>query len=127
MIFYFIHPLSIADTVKFNEATNETTVIKALPLSSWFPYNPQEHYLFSYLWHIFDGIVGASYVMYTDVFNFSLIIFPLGQIRILIHVLSNFRTYALKVKERVKCTKDEASFITLRECILKQKEIMRYV
>lgn len=126
-LFYFTHPLTVEDIVKFNEATNETTVIKPLPMSSWFPYDPQERYLLSYLWHILDGMVGASYVMYTDAFTFSLIIFPLGQIRILIHVLSNFPKYVLKVKERIECSRDEASFVTLRECILKHKEIIRYV
>ncbi|XP_023312071.1 uncharacterized protein LOC111692342 [Anoplophora glabripennis] len=126
-IFFFTHPLYVDEKIKFNKATNETKVIKALPLSSWFPYDPQDHYLASYMWHIFDGTVGASYVMYTDAYNFSLIIFPLGQIRILTHVLSNFPRYVLKVKDQLQCSRDEASFITLRECILKHKEIMRYL
>ncbi|XP_018567067.2 odorant receptor Or2-like [Anoplophora glabripennis] len=72
-------------------------------------------------------MVGAFYMMYTDAYNFNLIIFPLGQIRILTHVLSNFPRYVLKVKDQLQCSRDEASFVTLRECILKHKGIIRYL
>ncbi|XP_023310498.1 uncharacterized protein LOC111691620 [Anoplophora glabripennis] len=125
-VFYFTHPLSLDDVVKFNNVTNETTIIKALPMSSWLPYDPQKHYLISYLWHMFNGLIGASYVTVADAFSFSMIIFPLGQIRILLHVLTNFSEYVGKVMEQNQCDRDQASFLTLRECIIKHKEIIRY-
>ncbi|XP_074026902.1 odorant receptor 10 isoform X2 [Leptinotarsa decemlineata] len=124
---YFIHPLFVEDIIKFDAEKNETISIKALPLSSWFPYDEQKHYLASYLWHILDGSIGASFVMYTDIFTFSLIIFPLGQIHILKHILRHFNEYALKIKHQLGVTEEEASFITIRECILKHNSIIRYI
>ncbi|KAJ8947661.1 hypothetical protein NQ318_009545 [Aromia moschata] len=124
-IFYFLHPLYHDKIEEFDAATNQTTIIKVLPLSSWIPYDEQKHYLISYLWNILDGCIGASYVMYTDIFAFSLIIFPLGQIKILMYILRNFGKYVEKIRKQLGCDRDEASFLTVRECILKQKDIIR--
>nr|UTN00919.1 odorant receptor [Semanotus bifasciatus] len=124
---YFIHPLYVDDLVKYYPSKNLTVIERPLPLSSWFPFDAQKYYLQSYLWHMLDGSIGASFVTYTDIFSFSLIIFPLGQIKILIHILSNFEEYAEKVKHQLRCSSEEASFVTLRECILKHKEIIRYI
>ncbi|KAJ8978567.1 hypothetical protein NQ317_012091 [Molorchus minor] len=126
-LFYGVHPLYLGQIEKFNKVTNETTVIKALPLSSWFPYNPQEYYLYTYLWQIFDGLIGASYVMYIDVFSFSLIIYPLGQIKMLMYILRNFHKYVGKTQNVLGVERDEASFLTMREFIMKHKEIIRYI
>ncbi|KAJ8983701.1 hypothetical protein NQ317_009136, partial [Molorchus minor] len=126
-IFYCIHPLYVGHTEHFNKVTNETTIVKVLPLSSWLPYNAQEHYLCTYLWQIFDGTIGASYVGCTDVFTFSLIIYPLGQIKMLIHILRNFHKYVGKTQNVLGVERDEASFLTMRECILKHKEIIRLI
>ncbi|KAG5900095.1 hypothetical protein JTB14_016064 [Gonioctena quinquepunctata] len=124
---YFIHPLFVEDIIKFDAKKNQTVVIKALPLSSWFPYDEQKYYLQSYLWHILDGCIGASFVTNTDIFTFSLIIFPLGQINILKHILVHFDEYAEKVKKQLNISAEEASFVTMRECILKHKDIIRYI
>lgn len=113
------------DIEQFDERTNKTIIIKALPLSSWFPFDEQKYYVQTYWLQILDGCIGASFVTYTDIFTFSLIIFPLGQMRILNHMLSNFQKYASKVKEELDCSQEEASFVTFRECILQHKKIVR--
>ncbi|KAJ8964915.1 hypothetical protein NQ314_004522 [Rhamnusium bicolor] len=125
MVVYFIHPLYTDEMVKFYASRNETVLVKALPLSSWFPFDEQKYYLESYLWHILDICVGAIFVTGTDIFTFSLIIFALGQIKILIYILSNFDEFVTKIQNQINCSQEEASFITLRECILKHKEIIR--
>nr|UTN00907.1 odorant receptor [Semanotus bifasciatus] len=126
-LFYFLHPLYLGEMVRFDKATNQTKIVRGLPLSSWFPFDKQEHYTLSYLWQIFDGTVGASYVMYTDIFTFSLIIFPIGQIKVLMHILRNFNTYVQKTQDRYGYDRDEASFLTMRECMIKHKDVIRYI
>ncbi|XP_030767718.1 odorant receptor 49b-like [Sitophilus oryzae] len=107
---------------------NSTYFIKNLPLSSWFPFDEQVYYLTAYVWHIFDSLIGASFVTYTDILMFSLIVYPTGQIRILHHVLKNFSTYMDNVKRLNNIENDEdASYTTFRECIRRHKEIIRYV
>lgn len=123
---YFIHPIFVKEILEINSTNNETKVIKPLPLSSWFPYDEQKYYIKSYCWQILDGCVGSSFVGYSDIFTFSLIIYPLGQIKILKHILSNFQHYAAKVKIQIKCSKELSSFITLRQCIRLHMVTIRY-
>ncbi|KAJ8968956.1 hypothetical protein NQ317_013834 [Molorchus minor] len=50
-----------------------------------------------------------------------------SQIRVLKYILNNFETYATKIRDQLSCSQEEASFITLRQCILKHKEIIWYI
>ncbi|CAH1101725.1 unnamed protein product [Psylliodes chrysocephalus] len=66
-------------------------------------------------------------MMTVDIFNFSLIMYPLANIRILKHIFKNYDKYVSKVK--IQCGYDDATarFVTIRECILLHKEIIKYV
>ncbi|CAH1107764.1 unnamed protein product [Psylliodes chrysocephalus] len=124
---FVVHPLGLDPIEKINPITNITKIIKPLPLSSWFPFDEQTYYRPAYLWHILDCYVGASFVNNTDIFSFGIITFPLGQIVILNHILSNFEKYVNKVQNQLGVERDEASFVTLREIILKHKDIIEYI
>lgn len=122
---YIVHPFFVDGGIEFDSTSNTTKAIRALPLSSWFPFDEQDHYVLSFTLQVLYGCTGASYVSYTEIFTFSLIIFPLGQIKSLNYILSNFQEYVLKVKHQLCCSSEEAGFITLRELILQHKEIIR--
>ncbi|CAG9861693.1 unnamed protein product [Phyllotreta striolata] len=124
---FVVHPLGLDPVEKFDARTNTTRTIKPLPLSSWFPFNEQVHYLPAYIWHIFDCYVGASFVNNTDIFSFGLITFPLGQIVVLNHILAHFEDYVVKVQKELGVERDEASFVAFRECILMHKNIIDYI
>ncbi|CAH1107343.1 unnamed protein product [Psylliodes chrysocephalus] len=66
-------------------------------------------------------------MMSVDIMNFSLIMYPLGEVRILTHIFKNFEKYVAKVKIECGCDDATASFVTLRECILLHQELIRYV
>lgn len=122
---YFLRPVIVGAITVYDEIENKTVAIKILPLSRWFPFDEQKYYMQSFCWQILDGAIGASCVAYTDIFTFSLIIFPLGQIGILNHILHNAHEYILKVKIQLNCSMEEASFLAYRECILEHKKIIR--
>ncbi|KAJ8947663.1 hypothetical protein NQ318_009547 [Aromia moschata] len=42
------------------------------------------------------------------------------------HVLRNFPKYVTKTQDKLGCNRDEASFLTMRECILKHKDVIRW-
>ncbi|XP_023309827.1 odorant receptor Or2-like [Anoplophora glabripennis] len=126
-ILYFIHPLYVEDTIKYYPNRNETVVIKALPLSTWYPFDQQKHYVLTYLWEEMDVFMATTFIGCSDIFAFSLIIFGVGQIKILKLILSNFQEFAMNIKDQLHCSQEEASYITLRECILKHQEIIEYI
>nr|WJJ63310.1 odorant receptor 10 [Pachyrhinus yasumatsui] len=123
---YIFRPLVVHGYEK--EIGNSTVFIKALPLSSWFPFDEQTLYLAAYLWHILDSLVGASFVTYTDILMFSLIVYPTGQLKILQYILRNFEIYKQKIQKDYRIENvDVAAFVTFRECINEHKKIIQYV
>ncbi|XP_076273498.1 odorant receptor 30a-like [Rhynchophorus ferrugineus] len=123
---YIVRPLFVEGYIKV--ADNSTAVIKSLPLSSWFPFDEQIFYLAAYIWHIFDSLIGASFVTYTDILMFSIIVYPTGQLRILRHVVRNFESYKQRIKRYYNIgTDEEAAIVTFRECIFKHKDEISYV
>lgn len=103
-----------------DKLTNMTTTVKPMPLSSWFPFDEQEHYVISYCWQFVDGCIAASFVTFTDCLIFSLIIFPLGQITLLNYELVNFQTYI----NTTGMSADAASKILIRNFALQHQEII---
>nr|AUF73038.1 odorant receptor [Anoplophora chinensis] len=71
--------------------------------------------------------MATTFISCADIFAFSLILFGVGQIKILKLILSNFQEYTMKIKNLLHCSQEEASYITLRECILKHQEIIEYI
>lgn len=107
-----------------DKLTNETIIIKPMPLSTWFPYDEQKYYLISYCWQFVDGCIAASFVTYTDCLIFSLIIFPLGQITLLNHTLTNLDKYINVFAVSTDKSLEEAGQIVFRDCAIKHQEII---
>ncbi|KAL1498199.1 hypothetical protein ABEB36_009035 [Hypothenemus hampei] len=88
-ILYFIQPLLVdLPTVVIN---NETVVLKQLPLSTWWPFDTQQHFWLAYSWSIFDGTLGTALVISSDMLTFSLVVFAVSQLDILSYRLSQFK------------------------------------
>nr|QUP79569.1 odorant receptor 9 [Monochamus saltuarius] len=126
-IMYFIHPLYVEDVARYYPKRNETVIFKALPLPTWLPFDQQKYYVLTYILQSISIFMATTFVSCSEIVAFSLIIFGLCQIKILKLVLSNFQEYTMKVKQQLHCNQEEASYITLRECILKHQEIIEYI
>lgn len=62
----------------------------------------------------------------TDIVTLGIIIFLFGELRVLAYVLRNVRKYVQKVQDQLNIDEyDEASFVTLRECVLIHKRILK--
>nr|WJJ63317.1 odorant receptor 17 [Pachyrhinus yasumatsui] len=97
-IIYFAHPFLVElPTVVKN---NQTIPLRVLPLSTWWPINTQKHFWLAYCWNVFDGTLGSSYVISSDILTFSLIVFALSQLRILSYRLRNFTYFQIHTKNR---------------------------
>uniref|UniRef100_A0AAR5NZ60 Odorant receptor n=1 Tax=Dendroctonus ponderosae TaxID=77166 RepID=A0AAR5NZ60_DENPD len=120
---YILRPAMVDS--KMIKVGNMTKIIKPLPLSSWFPFDEQEFYKVAYVWQVLDSLVGASFVTYTDILMFNIIVFPIGQIKKLQHCLKNFEIYKEKHKILYNITDDEkdgeATFI---EFVFRHRQII---
>lgn len=106
---------------------NGTVVYRArpLPLSSWFPFDRYKYYSVAYFYHIVAGMVGTAFTAVTDIMFYGLIIFGIGQIKILQHRLRFFAEYAEEYKSNRNCCSDEeAHTVVIWKCIAKHKEII---
>lgn len=113
--------------MEVNTLTNETIIIRSLPLSSWFPYDEQKYYVASYCWQLIDGCLASAFVTYTDCLLFSLIIFPLGQISILNHTLVNFSSeYVNKLMKQNDLPLEERNRLVFRKCVIVHQNIIRW-
>lgn len=100
-------------------------VVKPLPLSSWFPYDEQKHYVVSYCWQIVNGCLASAFVTYTDCLIFSLIIFPLGQITIHNHSLINFSENVDNFMKKTNSSLEESRRLVFRSCVINHQNIIR--
>ncbi|CAG9767383.1 unnamed protein product [Ceutorhynchus assimilis] len=87
-VLYFVHPFLV--TLPTMELNNQTVIVRILPLSTWWPIDVQKHYWLAYCWNIFDGTLGSSFVINSDMLTFTLIVFALSQLNILSHKLRKF-------------------------------------
>lgn len=97
IVAFFINPLMQYWFLPQEEVPigNDTSAgINKLPLifSSWFPFNkydPPSHYFYAFGFQFVSGTIGATYVGTWDILIFGLMIFGIGQFRILQYYLKN--------------------------------------
>lgn len=89
---------------------------KPLPFSSWFPFNKYKYYKTSYVLHIFFGLYGCFYTVCTDIFFYSLIIYDIGQMKILQYMLENFRDIAKNSASNKERNLESAIHEVLKKC-----------
>ncbi|XP_017777947.1 PREDICTED: odorant receptor 4-like [Nicrophorus vespilloides] len=93
---FYIKP--IAETI-LHPMENYTIIVdnqvvyleRPLPFNSWFPFDKFKYYYISFGMQVVVGCIGACYTSLTDVFFWSLMIFGLGQLRIVQHKLINLK------------------------------------
>lgn len=96
---------------------------RRLPLSSWFPFDKSSHYTLAYILQGLGGYSGCSFVIFSDIFFFSIMLFALGQIKILQNQIENFKeTSEKKCKSGNGVIMEEIA--VLRECVRKHKMII---
>lgn len=124
---FWIYP-GLYEYMKHTENTgvNGTTeyIVRALPFSSWFPFNKYKHYYLSYALQVIAGFYGASYVMCADLFFFGLMVFCLGQVRT---VKSSFRRfkYVSTSTTKAKYLDEDAVLQNLRKCIIQHQNLIQ--
>ncbi|XP_066261267.1 odorant receptor 30a-like [Euwallacea similis] len=101
---------------------NSTKILRELPLSSWFPFDVQEHY------KCIGGIVGANSVIVIDNLVISLILYPCRQLKKLDHLLRNFQDFKRKY-QTLNAIEDEktAAFLFFKYLIVRHENVIQYV
>lgn len=96
----------------YSYVDNSTIVYtpRPLPFSSWFPFNKYKFYPVAYGIHIFTGIIGVTFIGSTDILFYGLMIYAVGQIKILQYCLENFKNFV-----KNKCDTEQKAFIT--DCV----------
>ncbi|CAG9764086.1 unnamed protein product [Ceutorhynchus assimilis] len=107
---------------------NKTIIVKPLPLSLWSPFDDQKYYIIAYLRHMIDGTIAISFLGYTDILIFTLIAYPVGQLKILNYLLKHFETYKQKYKKlHNMADENKAAYFLCLDNIVKHKNIIMYV
>ncbi|XP_066261306.1 odorant receptor 10-like [Euwallacea similis] len=108
--------------------SNATKIVRELPLSSWFPFNVQEHYKAAYTFQVIDGIVGSNSIVVIDILMISLILYPCRQLKKLDHLLRNFQDFKRKY-QNLNAIEDEeeAFFLFFKHLIVRHENIIQYV
>lgn len=97
---------------------------RRLPFSSWLPFDKDSNYNLAYILQGLGGYSGCSFVIYSDIFFFAILIFAIGQIKILQHQIENFKDLSDKnCKDGEDAVKEELA--VLRECVRKHKMIIQ--
>nr|QXE93245.1 odorant receptor 19 [Eucryptorrhynchus brandti] len=120
---YFLHPFFMELPTEI--VNNETVILKTLPLSTWWPINIQKHYWIAYCWNVFDGTLGSSFVINSDILTFSLIVFALSQLKILSYRLRQFNYERKNIDNFRNC--DAYFKETFLNLVKEHQKIIRYI
>ncbi|XP_066150065.1 odorant receptor 67c-like [Euwallacea fornicatus] len=125
-LLYLIKPVLMGPIEETYE--NVTRTVRMLPISSWFPFDAQEHYKFAYISHSITCMIGGPTVLAVDLLLSSLIAYPYRQLIKLDYFLKNFQNFKRKY-QTLNAIEDEekASFFFFKYLINKHKNIIRYV
>lgn len=117
------------------EVQNNSTDFKnkPIPLSTWMPFNKNDHYILSYIITGVTTVYGGFYTCFTDVFFYALIIFCTGQIKILQNQLREFKKPSNSKTQNKPglCFRkntlpdEEETNINLRKCFEQHKVIIK--
>lgn len=119
---FFVNPVIVLMTMP--DGLNDT-MDKPLPFSSWFPFDRNYYYGWSYGMQVFAGMVGGYLTCDTDIFYWSLMIFAIGQMKILQYKFRNLSVHAQGFVDKGKMNKDEAVSHCVRKCILLHQMIIK--
>lgn len=121
---FFINPLIVLFT---SEEVRNGTVDKPLPFSSYLPFDKNYYYGTSFTLHFFAGVMGGFLTGTTDIFYWALMIFAIGQIKILQYKFKNLGKHALALMDKSKMSSDEAVNHCMKKCIILHQIIINYV
>ncbi|XP_049818987.1 uncharacterized protein LOC126264572 [Aethina tumida] len=110
-----------------NKQENLEGCDKKLIFSSWFPFDRSEYYFWALTIQFFGGYYGSSYAVYVDSLFFTIMIYCVGQMKILQHYLRNTNKYSGQYQKRTGCTLEEAQTVVVKSLIDKHKEIINCV
>ncbi|XP_066247179.1 odorant receptor 10-like [Euwallacea similis] len=125
-LLYFVKPIMVEPVEE--KYGNMTRIIRELPISSWFPFDVQEHYKIGYIFHFIDVTIGASSVAATDILMVSLILYPFRELRKLHYLLSHFQDFKQKYQISNAIKEEEmAAFLFFKHLIVRHENIIQYV
>lgn len=128
---YYIRPIieeKSRDPIYMNVTKNNVTLqyrVRPLPLGSWFPFNRYKYYYFCYFHQIFATMIGGSMVVLTGLLFVALMIFVIGQLKILQYSFKNASKLALNMSVSSSMSHDRAVRYTIGHCINTHKMIIR--
>ncbi|XP_050300284.1 odorant receptor 43a-like [Anthonomus grandis grandis] len=127
-ILVFLHALRPFFTEEFKMIGNETVEIRSFPVPSYVPFDENAHFVNAYIFTFISLMIGAYFVINTDVLMFPLLMYPIGQLEILHHILQNFDKYSEKIKGQFQTENEETvACAAFYYCIRKHKEVIQYM
>ncbi|KAJ8973944.1 hypothetical protein NQ317_002448 [Molorchus minor] len=121
---YFITPI-VKNLVE--DGQNLENNHKSLILSSWFPFDSDEHYLAAYLIQCVAGFYGYAYIVYVGAFFSCILRFIVGQIQILQHVFRNINHYIDKYSRENSVANRRSQVIFTKLCIREHQYLIDFV
>lgn len=124
---FFLTPvIKIYNNPEAYQPTNVTMYPeKPLPFSSWFPFDKFKHYHLAYGMQMVAGTYGCNYVVCTDIFFFALMIFAMGQAKIMREMVKNFRKKAVEEAKGTSEEETEKALVrVVRDCVVEHKVLI---
>lgn len=124
---YHIRPIMekmTSEPAYVNVIENNVTMrykMSALPINSWFPFNRYKYYYLCYTYHIIALTIGGSMVVSTDLFFIALMIFVIGQLKILQY---NFKN-AITLGENIADAHGRNLSYAIRYCVRQHQIIIK--
>nr|QXE93207.1 odorant receptor 26 [Eucryptorrhynchus scrobiculatus] len=116
----------IEEIMQFQNTTGNTT--HNVIVSSWFPFDKNEHYLIVYTIQFVACIYGTGYIFFTQAFYFSILRYIVGQLEIICYLFKNFSETShmfMAVKHLAPTEKSQELF--LKTLIQKHQRCIRLV
>nr|UTQ11396.1 odorant receptor 2 [Holotrichia oblita] len=113
-----------------NQTKNNVTImylIKPLPADSWLPFNKYIYYYQAYVYYVIALVIGAGTTLSTDLVFVSMMVFGIGQIKIVQYIFKNTVALAKNLTKNANISYDDALTYTVKHCILMHQIIIRYV
>lgn len=116
------------EPVYFNETKNNKTVqqrTRSLPLISWFPFDKYAYYYYCYTYDILVLFAGAGLTAACELLFVSLMIYVIGQIKILQYIFKNLNPLARNLSKNAKISYDRAIKYTVKYSIKMHQNVIQ--
>ncbi|XP_066252662.1 odorant receptor 30a-like [Euwallacea similis] len=99
---------------------NITVSLRPMPLSAWFPFNKDDHFVGAYVFNSIYVIFCSTYETFGEILLTSILVYPTIQLKILQHSLKNF-------DRNLKESRFSTAAFAMKKCIHLHRAINDYI